>query len=203
MARFVGGTGDRAGHSPELGLWELEEKRHTPALIALYTKVSGSKPTLSPHTARPFALSNNAREDLYHHGLHRIATEYGATCLYLWLMAHTTGPLQAVLAELTLDEINHMAKFWGFGRWAYPHIDLRHITLSLGRSLIQKWHNPQLQGSLLHTLRRMMLELAWPHWSYTHRLTFLYTLAQVMRVLWQWNSTLTEPYLNALLDEPK
>jgi len=199
MAHFVGGQVDDAGRSLALGLWEIEEKRHTPALVSLYTRISGQKPEIIPHAARPYTPSGDPCHDLYRHGLHRIATEYGATCLYLWMMAYTTGPLQAVLGELLIDEINHMTKFWGFGRWAYPNTGLHTIALTFTQALAQKLRNPQLQGSLLHTLRRMMAELGWADWSPTHRLTLLYSFDQVMRVLWQWDRTLSRDYLDSVL----
>lgn len=199
MAQFVGGQVDAAGRSRALGLWEIEEKRHTPALVALYQRLSGQKPQIIPHSARPYSPSGDPRQDLYRHGLHRIATEYGATSLYLWMMVYTTGPLQAVLGELLIDEINHMTKFWGFGRWAYPHTGLHTITLTLGQAMVQKLRNPQLQGSLWHTLRRMMAELSWADWSPTQRLTLIYSFDQVMRVLWRWDATLSRAYLDSVL----
>ena len=199
MAHFVGGQVDDAGQSLALGLWEIEEKRHTPALVALHTRLRGQKPEIIPHAARPYTPSGDPRQDLYRHGLHRIATEYGATSLYLWMMAYTTGPLQAVLGELLIDEINHMTKFWGFGRWAYPKTGLHTIALTLTQAMAQKIRNPQIQGSLLHTLRRMMAELGWGHWSPTHRLTLIYSFDQVMRGLWQWDRTLSQDYLDSVL----
>lgn len=201
MARFVGGTVDGDGKSLSLGLWEREEKRHTPALVALYTRLAGAKPQITPHPARPYTPGLNGRTDLYRHGLHRIATEYGATCLYLWMMAYTTGPLQAVLGELLMDEINHMTKFWGFGRWAYPSAGLGTVALTLMQATVKKLRNPCAQGSLVHTLRRMMAELAWPQWSLTHRLTLIYSFDQVMRVLWRWDQSLCQSYLEDLLGE--
>ncbi len=198
MAQFVGGTVDSDGNVLTLGLWEREEKRHTPALVALYKKLAGEPPKSVPHPARPYTPSGNPRADLYRHGLHRIATEYGAACLYLWMMAYTTGPLQAVVGELLIDEINHMTKFWGFGRWAYPETSLGMIGSTLTQAMAQKLQNPHLQGSLLHTLRRMQSELAWDRWSTSHRLTLIYTFDQVMRVLWRWDRSLTPTYLGKL-----
>ncbi|MBW4490204.1 MAG: ferritin-like domain-containing protein [Trichocoleus desertorum ATA4-8-CV12] len=127
LARFVGGTVDGHGSLTEPALWEKEERQHTLALMKVYTHLTGKKVTPTQRAVRSYQSSGNLRNDLYQHGLHRIATEYGATCLYLWLMAHTTGPLQAVLEELTQDEINHMTKFWGFGVWAFPESSLPHI----------------------------------------------------------------------------
>nr|ADO19036.1 hypothetical protein Nfla_2902 [Nostoc flagelliforme str. Sunitezuoqi] len=133
MARFVGGTVGENGELLELGLWEKEERQHTPALIKIYTQLTGEKITPKLRTVRGYLPTDDAYEDLYRHGLHRIATEYGATCLYIWLMAHTTGALQDVLEELAQDEINHMTKFWGFGVWAFPDTGLMRI----GRTLIK------------------------------------------------------------------
>ncbi|HSM80288.1 MAG TPA: hypothetical protein VLS96_01320 [Nodosilinea sp.] len=211
MAQFVGGTAETPKDAPKgtpkdaphklttLGLWEREEKRHTPALITLYHRLSGERPTPIPHRARPYTPSGEPRADLYRHGLHRIATEYAAACLYLWMMAYTTGPLQAVLGELLIDEINHMAKFWGFGRWAYPDTGLDTVARTLTQAMVQKWRQPGFQGSLLHTLRRMMHELAWSQWQVSHRLTLLYSFDQVMRVLWRWDHSLDPAYLETLL----
>ncbi len=198
MAQFVGGTVDAAGQVMTPGLWEREEKRHTRVLTSLYHRLSGERPPMEPHRARPYSPGDDLRADLYRHGLHRIATEYGAACLYLWMMAYTTGPLQAVLGELLIDEINHMTKFWGFGHWAYPDTSLRMIVGTLTQALVKKWRQPTLQGSLLHTLRRMTAELAWGQWGTSHRLTLLYTFDQVMRVLWRWDRSLTPAHLTEL-----
>ncbi|WP_052050780.1 ferritin-like domain-containing protein [Leptolyngbya sp. KIOST-1] len=198
MAQFVGGTVNADGQVLAPGLWEREEKRHTPVLSLLYQRLSGEPPQSVPHTARPYTPSDDPRADLYRHGLHRIATEYGAACLYLWMMAYTTGPLQAVLGELLIDEINHMTKFWGFGRWAYGETNVGMIASTLAQAMVQKWRQPNLQGSLIHTLRRMTAELAWDQWHLRHRLTLLYAFDQVMRVLWRWDQTLTPTYLTNL-----
>ena len=199
MARFVGGQVDNAGNLVEIGLWEREEKRHTPALAKLYSLLSGHKPEIVPHAARPYQPATNAREALYRHGLHRVATEYGAACLYLWMMAHTTGALQAVLAELLVDEVNHMTKFWGFGMWAYPESSLIKIGQTLSKAMLRKFRYRDTQGSLLHTLHRMQNELAWNQWSPLNRLTFLYTFDQVIKILWRWHHIcLTPNYLDSL-----
>lgn len=199
MACFVGGRVDASGTLVEVGLWEREEKRHTPALVKLYTLLSGHQPAIVPHAVRPYSPTFDPRADLYRHGLHRVATEYGAACLYLWMMAYSTGALQSVLAELLIDEINHMTKFWGFGRWAYPDSSGLKMGRTLGSTMLRKMRDRTAQGSLLHTLRRMMTELAWDRWSVAHRLTFLYTLEQMLKPLLAWNRHLTPIYLNSLL----
>ncbi|MEO1404401.1 MAG: ferritin-like domain-containing protein [Cyanobacteria bacterium J06635_1] len=202
MARFVGGRLSETGNMIELGLWEKEERRHTPALSRVYKQLAGQTPPISPHAARPYKPSSDSVQDLYRHGLHRIATEYGATCLYLWMMAHTTGALQSVLAELLIDEINHMTKFWGFGLWAYPDSSFFKVGQTLFNALREKWQNPQIQGSLLHTLGRMTKELSWAEWSFTNQASLMYTFGRVMYQLLQWHQSLTPNYLRALLGEP-
>ena len=120
LAYFVGGKVRSDGTLLEKGLWEQEEQRHGPILLKVYRQLSGAAPTLKPHEPRAHNPSDDHYDDLYRHGMHRVATEYSATCLYLWLMAHTTGPLQQVFLELVKDEVNHMTKFWGFGVWLFP-----------------------------------------------------------------------------------
>ncbi|MEH2288185.1 ferritin-like domain-containing protein [Nostoc sp.] len=196
MARFVGGTVGKDGELVELGLWEKEERQHTPALIKIYTQLTGEKITPKLRTVRSYLPTDDAKDDLYRHGLHRIATEYGATCLYIWLMAHTTGALQDVLEELAQDEINHMTKFWGFGVWAFPNTGLMRI----GRTLI-KTRSPNYQrNNLMRTLCRMMGTLNWNAWSLTNKITLLFTFIYTMRRLWSWNNSLTPDYLQNLFE---
>ncbi|HEY9824495.1 MAG TPA: hypothetical protein V6D19_03545, partial [Stenomitos sp.] len=191
MARFVGGSVDGNGKLIEIGLWEKEERRHTPALQKLYSQLTGLQLRLLPTTPRTYQPSGNAHTDLYRHGLHRIATEYGATCLYLWLMAHTTGPLQTVLEELLIDEINHLTKFWGFGRWAFP--DASRVTV-LQTILQSAWHRQWQRdrgSSFLHTWRHMAQTLHWEAWSWANQLSFLWTLTVVLHRLQHWSNSLT------------
>ncbi|MBD6614600.1 ferritin-like domain-containing protein [Komarekiella sp. 'clone 1'] len=194
MARFVGGTVDENDELLELGLWEKEERQHTPALIKIYMQLTGEKITPKLRTVRGYLPSNDPNEDLYRHGLHRVATEYGATCLYLWLMAHTTGALQDVLEELAQDEINHMTKFWGFGVWAFPDTSLMRI----GRTLIKTRSHNYKRNNLLRTLRRMMETLNWNSWTLSNKTTLIFTFIYAMRRLWVWNKSLTPEYLDDL-----
>ncbi|MBH8573870.1 ferritin-like domain-containing protein [Nostocaceae cyanobacterium CENA369] len=194
MARFVGGTVSENNNLLELGLWEKEERQHTPALIKVYTQLTGEKITPKHRTIRGYLPTDDPYEDLYRHGLHRIATEYGATCLYLWLMAHTTGPLQDVLEELAQDEINHMTKFWGFGVWAFPDTGLMRI----GRTLIKTRSRNYQRNNLMRTLHRMMGTLNWNSWTLTNKATLIFTFSYAMYRLWIWNNSLTPQYLQDL-----
>lgn len=200
LARFVGGTIAADGSLLEPGLWEKEERQHTPALLKIYSQLSGRKITPTPHEARLYQPSDRPREDLYRHGLHRVATEYGAACLYLWLMAHTTGALRTVLEELVRDEINHMTKFWGFGVWAYPETSL----LKLGHTLLKTTKQPTYsrdRSSLIGTLHRMTSVLYWQDWSWINRATFAYTCTCILQRLWSWSNSLTPEYLEGLFGE--
>lgn len=194
MARFVGGTIGEDGDLLELGLWEKEERQHTPALIKVYAQLTGEKITPKLRTVRGYLPSDDPYEDLYRHGLHRTATEYGATCLYLWLMAHTTGALQDVLEELAKDEINHLTKFWGFGVWAFPDTSLTRI----GHTLIKTRSHNYKRNNLLRTLRRMMDTLNWNSWTFSNKATLIFTFTYSMRRLWVWNNSLTPEYLDDL-----
>ncbi|MCG9891201.1 MAG: ferritin-like domain-containing protein [Thermosynechococcaceae cyanobacterium MS004] len=201
MAKFVGGTTDAQGTLLEPGLWEKEERQHSPALQKLYTQFTGLKLRVVPHEARSYQPFANPELDLYHHGLHRIATEYGATCLYLWLTAHSVGQLRAVFEELLIDEINHMTKFWGYGRWAYPSVSCFNLLNALlSKALTKIWHREA--SSLLHTLRRMTQVLHWEAWSFKHKATFLWTLILSLQQMYQWSHSLSPEYLESLFGRP-
>ncbi|HIK04639.1 MAG TPA: ferritin-like domain-containing protein [Trichormus sp. M33_DOE_039] len=196
MARVVGGTVGEDGELQEIGLWEKEERQHTPALLKVYTQLTGEKITPKLRTVRGYLPTDDPQEDLYRHGLHRVATEYGATCLYLWMMAHTTGALQDVLEELTKDEVNHMTKFWGFGVWAYPDTGLIRITKTLIKTRSQSYQ----RNNLMRTLRRMMNTLNWKDWTTANKATLLFTFTYTMHHLWKWHNTLTPQYLQNLFE---
>jgi hypothetical protein len=202
LARFVGGTVDEKGQLIELGLWEKEERQHTPTLMKIYTHLSGEKLIPDPHVVRQYQSSQTPRADLYCHGLHRVLTEFGATCLYLWMMAHSKGTLQLILEELVLDEINHMTKFWGFGVWAYPETSFIHASFSLLKSMQGKMKYSRDRRSLIGTLERMTGVLGWSNWSWQNRATFLFTCTSALHQLWYWNNTLTRNYLEDLFGIP-
>ncbi|UBF26701.1 transposase [Kovacikia minuta CCNUW1] len=194
LARFVGGiVADGALIEP--GLWEKEERQHTPALIKVYTQLTGEKVVPTSREVRTYHPSHHPAADLYRHGLHRVATEYGATCLYLWLMAHSTGPLQMVLEELAQDEINHMTKFWGFGIWAFPETSFTRICYTLLQTAKGRLTYSRDRSSLIGTLHRMTNVLNWQSWSWTNRATFLYTCTLTLHRLWKWSNRLKQEEL--------
>lgn len=198
LACFVGGTVAEDGSVLEPGLWEKEERQHTPALLKIYFQLTGKKIVPTLHTVRGYQHSDTPYKDLYRHGLHRVATEYSATCLYLWLMAHTSGPLQEVLEELALDEINHMTKFWGFGVWAFPDSSFTQIGCTLIQTMKLNPVPNKTHSSLIYTLHRMMRVLNWKSWSLTNKATFIFTFTYAMHKLWRWSNSLTPEYLQEL-----
>ena len=195
MARFVGGKVSKDQTIIELGLWDKEERQHTPALSKIYQQLTGEKAIIHWRKPKTYQSSDHPHLDLYRHGLHRILTEYSAVCLYLWLMTRTTGTIQQILAELLKDEINHLTKFWGFGMWLYPD-ELRlkiNATLASGNS----YHSMM---RLIKTLRRMMKTLEWQSWQINHKIELIYTFVKVMESMMNWNRTLTPEYLDTLFN---
>ena len=193
MARFVGGKVAADKKMLELGLWEKEEIQHTPALSKIYQHLTGEPVIIQWRNPKTYQPSANPHLDLYRHGLHRIITEYGAVCLYLWLMTRTTGTIQQILAELLQDEINHLTKFWGFGLWLYPKSLRQKLNLTFSRS-----NSPHSTIRLIKTFRRMMGTLNWETWQINDKIELVYTFVRVMQQMMGWSHTLTPEYLNTL-----
>ncbi|MDJ0649791.1 MAG: ferritin-like domain-containing protein [Xenococcaceae cyanobacterium MO_188.B19] len=192
MARFVGGKVRQDNAIIELGLWEKEERQHTPALSKIYQQLTGEKVVIGWRKPKSYNPSDNPHRDLYRHGLHRIITEYSAVCLYLWLMTRTTGTIQQILAELLQDEINHLTKFWGFGMWLYSDKFRQQIK---ARSTGNSYHSMM---RLVTTFHRMMKTLAWDYWKINYKIELIYTFAKVLENMKFWSSTLTPEYLERL-----
>jgi hypothetical protein len=219
MASFVGGQFAEDGSLIELGLWEKEERRHSPALAKIYKQLTGEILIVKSVDVKPYQPSQNPYTDMYRHGLHRVATEYGATCLYLWLMAHSTGALQRVLEEILLDEINHMTKFFGFGVWAFHSSNQSHLENSLKDILNRYWQqrsplNPQKDRQahrknygrsaleLVRTFGRVMDLVNWQAWHPISKLELTYTFVGILQQLCRWRSSLTSAYLQELFGNP-
>jgi hypothetical protein len=183
MAKFVGGTIDENGEVKSRGLWELEECRHAPALILIYQQLSGIKIEPTAKQVRAYEPTQCPNQDLYRHGLHRIFTEYGATCLYLWLMGHSTGTLRQVLGEMVRDEVNHLINFWGFGIWLYPYPKGYRFI----HSCLQLLPHRSSGTNLLKTYRRMMSVLCWSQWNSQHRWEIITTFWLVIQRLLDWH----------------
>ena len=194
MAEFVGGRVDDVGNAQSKGIWELEECRHAPALIAIYERIGGEKIDLNPKLARAYQPTDSPNTDLYRHGLSRIFTEYGAACLYLWLIGHSTGALRQVLEEMLKDEINHLIKFWGFGIWLYPYPKGQRFIYSCKQLLTRR----SAGGNLIKTYQRMLSVLHWQRWEFQHRWQIVTIFYLVMTRLLAWHQILTPTVLEQI-----
>jgi len=207
MAKFVGGTVAADDKVIELGLWEKEERQHTPALGKLYQMLGQEPITPQEITAKSYQTTTNPYQDLYHHGLHRVATEYGAACLYLWLMSHSTGTTQQVLGELLQDEINHLAKFWGMGMWLYPDgaEQLIRYLLSQIHTILPVFYKSTIKSpsNIKPTFQRMMSVLNWQSWSVSDRGELIYTFIWTLKRMWRWSGQLTPEYLHSCCGTPE
>ncbi len=197
MAEFVGGVVDVNGESLTKGIWELEECRHAPALMVIYHRLSGEKIVPNPKLARAYHPTDSPDDDLYRHGLSRIFTEYGATCLYLWLIGHSTGTLQQVLVEMLRDEINHLTKFWSFGIWWYPSAPGLRFLRGCRYLLPSRAAN----GNLLKTYQRMLSVLHWQQWTWQQRWQIFATFYLVMQRLLAWHHRQTSADLDLIFGD--
>ena len=204
MAKFVGGLVTENDTIIELGLWEKEERQHTPALIKIYRQLTGKNITLNLRLVKSYQPSDNPYLDLYRHGVHRVATEYAAVCLYLWLMSRTTGEIQQVFQEILQDEINHMTKFWGFGLWLYSDLERKQnkYTSSFVSNQEKSAANPYKNYTfrLISTFRRMMAVLHWDAWTSIEKLELIYTFICVFQRMQFWSHNLTATDLQKLFD---
>ncbi|BAU62731.1 hypothetical protein STA3757_00820 [Stanieria sp. NIES-3757] len=201
MAKFVGGVVAQNGTILELGLWEKEERQHTPALSKIYRQLTNQTIILDIPTPRQYQLSKNPYSDLYRHGLHRIFTEYSAVCLYLWMMARTTGTIQLVLQELLQDEINHMTKFWGFGKWLSSNFESQQPEdwyVNQNKRYSCRNNQQSSLSELTITLKHMMKVLNWQSWSLIHKIELVYTFVWVFQRMWSWSDNLSSKYLEKL-----
>ena len=119
MAHFMGGSQNLDGSVASLGVWEKEERQHAPTFRKIYNQLTGDKLQPKPNSVSGYKPINCPRQAVYNHTVSRISTEWSAVSVYLWLMAHSTGALQQAIAQPLQDEVNHLAKFWGFSRWAF------------------------------------------------------------------------------------
>lgn len=207
MAKFVGGKVLENGRIVELGLWEKEERQHTPALVKIYQHLSQQKILPQKREVKIYQPEENPYQDLYKHGLHRIATEYSAVCLYLWLMSHTTGTIQQVLGELLKDEVNHLIKFWGMGMWLYPDGAeqlIKYLLSQINTILPVSYESEsQTKSNLKSTFQRMMSVLNWQSWSILSRGELIYTFVWTLKKIWHWSSQLTPEYLQSCCATPE
>lgn len=192
MATFMGGTPLAGKSTHEPGIWEKEERQHAPVFGKIYQQLTGEKLMLKPNTVQGYQASGNPWNDLNQHLISRIATEWGAASVYLWLMAHSTDELHHAIAQPLQDEINHLAKFWGFSRWVLDNKAHHHIVGSSQNlaNLIRHHRQERSHTDTLRHLDRATLQSG---------VELSFTLGRVIVRLHQWNKELSYSYLRHLL----
>lgn len=172
----------------------------------IYQQLTAAKITSSLRTVKSYPILDRPSEDLYSHGLHCVIIEYSAVCLYLWLMAHTTGTIQQILAELLQDEVDRMTEFWEVGMWLYPDTNpqLIHYVLSQLVELLQPLPQQNLSsGSPISTFSRMMSVLNWQSWSSLCKIELIYTFTEILMRMGQWSSSPTPEDLQPFRASPQ
>jgi len=193
MAHFVGGLRYDDGSLQTPGVWEKEERQHAPAFSKIYHQLSGEKLQPKPNSVTRYSPTEAPWEAVQDHLISRISTEWGASAVYLWLMAHFTGALQQAIAQPFQDEVNHLAKFWGFSRWAFGASygkQLQGSTRNLF-SLAKHHQEERTQGNELLHSGHSTKELA-------HAIELNFSLMRVMVRLRNWNLELSPSYLRHL-----
>lgn len=193
MAEFIGGQRTNHGTLLSPGTWEKEERQHAPVFRKLYACLGDRPLTPKPNSVSGYTSSGDPSQDLYDHILSRIATEWAAASVYLWLMAHSTGELQHAIAQPFQDEINHLAKFWGFSRWALDTTYRDHLQGST-RSLLQLLLHHQQERTYGPSVLSKSLHLS--DWRATTALAF--SLTRMLVRLRRWNLELSPSYLRHL-----
>lgn len=193
MARFMGGTFTEDGKILEIGVWEKEERQHAPVFQKIYQKLTTEKLCPKPNTVKGYQKSDDGRQDLYTHVVGRMATEWSATSLYLWLMAHSTGELQHAIAQPLQDEINHLAKFWGIGIWVFGDSYINRLQ-GMAQTLIDLFNHHQNERT--HSVN----VFGFSNTLYAVELAF--TFLRVMARLNRWHKSLNPAYLDNLFGQP-
>jgi hypothetical protein len=189
MAFFVGGDWDQTGAVKTMGVWEKEERQHAPAFRKIYQQLTGEKLQPKPNSVAGYQPNGDPWNAVYHHTLSRITTEWSAAAVYLWLMAHSTGELQQAIAQPLQDEVNHLAKFWGFNRWAFAESFFTQMKGSTHNLVNLLKHH---QGERTHSEDLTGTE------QLNHAIELTFTLMRVMVRLRAWNKELSPSFLTYL-----
>jgi hypothetical protein len=181
MAYFMGGVRDENGKILEVSEWEKEERQHAPVFSKIYEKLTGIKLCPIANSVQDHSSTENPIYEVYNHVLSRIGTEWSAVSIYLWLMVHSTGELQNAIAQPLKDEINHLAKFWGFASWAFQDsfaTRVRHIS---GQMLALFQHHRHERSQSNEILQNHGLFPA---------IELAFTFTRILAQLHQWNRQL-------------
>lgn len=193
MAQFIGGEleGDRLIRP---GVWEREERQHGPLFRKLYQQLSGEKLQPKPNSVAGHTPGETPWADLRRHLLSRITAEWSATATYLWLLAHSTGELHNIIAQPFQDEINHLAKFWGFTRWLYQDSFYTTFKTTCQTLLTFTQHHRQerTDGSLFFQPHKILQNAH-------HGIELSFTFLRIMTRLRRWDQELSPSFLRHLL----
>ncbi|XGW00960.1 MAG: hypothetical protein ACAF41_34760 (plasmid) [Leptolyngbya sp. BL-A-14] len=193
MATFMGGTFAEDGSTLTLGIWEKEERQHAPVFRKLYQQLTTEAIVSKPNSVSGCQPTPDPWYDLHHHVLSRLATEWSAVAVYLWLMAHSTGELQRAIAQPLQDEVNHLAKFWGFSRWAFAdsyYQQVKGSTANLAALLKHHRSERTYSGDLVSKTRRLNNAI--------YAIELAAAFVRVMARLRRWDRELSNSYLRHL-----
>jgi hypothetical protein len=193
MAQFVGGELSTETGSQSVGIWEKEERQHTPVMRKLYQQLTGTAFEPKPNAVTGYQPTENPADAVYQHLCSRISTEWSAIAVYLWLMAHSTGELQQAISQLLQDEVNHLAKFWGFSRWAFGSSSIQQFRIA-GRdilALVKHHRSDRTNGQEMLSLGQILSQ-------FPRLLEIGFTFVRVMIQIHSWDKELTYSYLKHL-----
>ncbi|MEM6253036.1 MAG: hypothetical protein AAF821_08945 [Cyanobacteria bacterium P01_D01_bin.156] len=192
MTRFVSGSYDKTGRLVEVGVWEKEERQHTPIFCKIYQQLTGEK--LVPHSNSITELPtvSSPSEALYRHAVRRITTEWSAVSVYLWLMAHSTGALQQAIAQPLQDEVNHLAKFWGMTRWGFGDSASQRMVAMMSQLLNMFDHHKSDRSDSQAIVN-------FSNMQYGAELVYIFT--RVLRQVCSWNAHLQPALLEGLFGQ--
>ncbi len=193
MATFLGGTYGPDQSIQVVGIWEKEERQHTPVLKKIYQQLTGMQLTLKPNTVQGYHSSTDLQADIYHHLVSRLSSEWSAISLYLWLMAHSTGALHGAISQILQDEVNHLAKFWGFSRWAFGRSFQEQFLASTHTvaQLFKHHEQERTHGSQAINPNHLLTQLS-------ESVELVFTFLRVMVRIRRWNAELSPSYLTHL-----
>ncbi len=188
---FYGETHESKG--VQIGVWEKEERQHTPVMRKIYTQLTGQKFQPKPNTVAECQPGVDSQAAIYRHLSSRISTEWSAIAVYLWLMAHSTGQLQQAIAQLLQDEVNHLSKFWGFSRWAFGSSAIEQLQVSMQDilGLLKHHKSDRTDGQDVLSAPQIIGHLP-------HAVELGFTFTRVMVRINRWDKELTQSYLKHL-----
>jgi hypothetical protein len=101
--------------------------------------------------------------------------------------------LQLAIAQLLQDEINHLAKFWGFSRWAFGSSAIEHLKASMGDivGLVKHHKRDRTNGQEILSITQLASQLP-------RAVELGFAFARVMVRIHTWDAELSYSYLKHL-----